>query len=96
MPVMAFSVGLASTYALSKASTCCGSVWLTSAWKAKAVEEKCQCDSTKPGSTSLPPASSSRVAGPACAMTLAWSPTQTMRSPQMATAWAQGLCGSTV
>src|SRR5256885_11763248 len=57
---------------------------------------KCTCESLKPGRSSLPSASITRVLGPRQLSTSELEPTATMRSPRTATACAVGLDLSTV
>jgi len=52
--------------------------------------------SIKPGVASRPPASITRVAGPAIARIWASSPTALKRPSSIATAWARGRAGSAV
>ena len=59
-------------------------------------DKKCTCASLKPGSTSAPRASTTRVPGPASARTSALVPTCVMRSPWTATASALGRAASSV
>ncbi len=57
---------------------------------------KCTCASLKPGSNSFPAASITWVLAPRQLSISAFEPTDTMRSPRTATAWAVGWAVSTV